>query len=461
MWLKGTTAVPFLLISLSGEDMIGKPLFTESMHGADSIEHIMTVLSNIAPELKLSTYPVRFDILSFDQIFDAYHSFGLPINYRHWSFGKNLIQEKNLYKHRKHSLILEVVLNANPCINFLMADNTPVAQAMVIAHAAFGHNHVFKNNYMFRQWTDAENIVDYLNFAKEYITYCENRYGSNDTATTVRAAYSLINYGVDREHSFRQSNKELADINNSSHLTKNLLYFLELNSPVLNTWQREILRISRNLSQYFEPQRATRVLNEGWASFTHYYMMTRLHDEGYLTDHNMIEFYQLHSSLLYQPPFDNRYHNGINPYYLGFEIFNDIKRMCTEPSIEDENYFPEVVNRHWVDACTDAIISYHDESLIRQWLSPALYRKLRVFLLNDNSPTGHNSIYTNEIYQETKSALANSYLVENCFPKIELIDTKQPILKYYYKNTAGNIDPIIKSFEILWGSTVSVKKEKI
>ena len=42
-------------------------------------------------------------------------------------------------------------------------------QTLVIAHAAFGHNHFFKNNYLFRQWTDADGILDYLDFAKGYV----------------------------------------------------------------------------------------------------------------------------------------------------------------------------------------------------------------------------------------------------------------------------------------------------
>ncbi len=39
-------------------------------------------------------------------------------------------------------------------------------QALVTAHAAFGHNHFFKNNYLFRQWTDAAAILEYMEFAK-------------------------------------------------------------------------------------------------------------------------------------------------------------------------------------------------------------------------------------------------------------------------------------------------------
>ncbi len=51
---------------------------------------------------------------------------------------------------------------------------------------------------------------------------------------------------------------------------ENLLYFLEKNSPSLKPWQREMLRIVRNLAQYFYPQRQTKVMNEGCATFVHY-----------------------------------------------------------------------------------------------------------------------------------------------------------------------------------------------
>ena len=44
---------------------------------------------------------------------------------------------------------------------------------------------------------------------------------------------------------------------------ENLLYFIEKNSPSLAAWQRETLRIVRNLAQYFYPQRQLKVMNEG------------------------------------------------------------------------------------------------------------------------------------------------------------------------------------------------------
>ena len=59
---------------------------------------------------------------------------------------------------------------------------------------------------------------------------------------------------------------------------ENLLYFLEKHSPVLKGWQREMLRIVRNLAQYFYPQRQTKVMNEGCATFVHYEILNTLYD---------------------------------------------------------------------------------------------------------------------------------------------------------------------------------------
>ena len=70
---------------------------------------------------------------------------------------------------------------------------------------------------------------------------------------------------------------------------ENLLYFLEKTAPRLQPWQRELLRIVRNLAQYFYPQRQTKVMNEGTATFVHYRIMSRLHEQGRISDGNFLE----------------------------------------------------------------------------------------------------------------------------------------------------------------------------
>src|SRR5208283_2422453 len=53
-----------------------------------------------------------------------------------------------------------------------------------------GHNHFFKNNYVFQQWTDADGILDYLEFARGYITTCEERYGEVAVERLLDAAHA-------------------------------------------------------------------------------------------------------------------------------------------------------------------------------------------------------------------------------------------------------------------------------
>ena len=95
-------------------------------------------------------------------------------------------------------LAYEIVINSSPCISYLMEENTATMQTLVTAHAAFGHNHFFKNNYLFKQWTDADGILDYLEFAKRYVTHCEERHGRRAVEQTLDAAHALMSHGIDR-----------------------------------------------------------------------------------------------------------------------------------------------------------------------------------------------------------------------------------------------------------------------
>ena len=90
------------------------------------------------------------------------------------------------------------MINSSPCISYLLEENTMTMQALVMAHAAFGHNHFFKNNYLFRQWTNAEGILEYLAFAKKYIAACEERYGRDEVEAVLDSAHALMDQGVFR-----------------------------------------------------------------------------------------------------------------------------------------------------------------------------------------------------------------------------------------------------------------------
>ena len=143
-------------------------------------------------ELGLDVYPNQIEIITAEQMLDAYSSGGMPLFYKHWSFGKHFAHQEAFYRKGLQGLAYEIVINSSPCISYLMEENTATMQTLVIAHAAFGHNHFFKNNYLFRQWTDANGILDYLDFAKSYVAQCEERHGRPEVERTLDYAHAQM-----------------------------------------------------------------------------------------------------------------------------------------------------------------------------------------------------------------------------------------------------------------------------
>ena len=163
------------------------------------LEKARDVIEDIAlQDLGLDVYPNQIEIISSEQMLDAYSCAGLPLMYQHWSFGRHFARDEALYRTGRQGLAYEIVINSNPCISYNMEENTMSMQTLVMAHAAFGHNHFFKNNYMFLQWTDADGIHDYLAFAKNYISACEERYGLDAVEEILDAAHALQTQGVFR-----------------------------------------------------------------------------------------------------------------------------------------------------------------------------------------------------------------------------------------------------------------------
>ncbi len=442
----------------------GDFLFTGADWDYDKISRVYDSIEEIATgELGLDTYPNQIEVITVEQMLDAYASIGMPLMYNHWSFGKHFAIHEAQYRRGMKGLAYEIVINSSPCISYIMEENSMTMQTLVIAHAAFGHNHFFKNNYLFQQWTDAEGILDYLEFAKSYIQRCEEQHGVAAVEAVLDAAHALMNYGVHRyprkrklnlreerrrelerlayqEQSYvdlwrtvptggrdRRRNEAVAERKKRLNLPEeNLLYFLEKNAPKLKPWQREILRIVRRISQYFYPQKQTKVMNEGCATAVHYHIMNRLHETGRLSDGSMLEFLHSHTSVVFQPDFDDPRFGGINPYALGFAMMQDIRRICEEPTEEDRYWFPEIAgNRDPRGTLLDAWANYRDESFILQYLSPHLIRQMKLFKLRDDSERPElvvEAIHNERGYQAVRRSLARQYDVAVLDPDIQVVD---------------------------------------
>jgi stage V sporulation protein R len=432
-----------------------KPISTSAEWTFELLSTYEKEISRIAEGFELDTYPNQIEVINSEQMMDAYASSAMPINYHHWSFGKHFLGVENSYKRGHMGLAYEIVFNSSPCIAYLMEENTLTMQALVIAHASFGHNSFFKGNYLFRTWTDAASIIDYMVFARNFIADCEQRHGVEEVEALLDACHALMNQGVDRykrpypisleeetrrqlereEHLQQQVNDLWRTIPQKAELQgelevrfpeepeENLLYFIEKNAPLLEPWQREVIRIVRKIAQYLYPQRQTKVMNEGWACFWHFNILHELYAEGLVTDGFMLEFLQSHTSVVYQPPFDSPNFSGINPYTLGYSMMQDIRRICENPGEEDRAWFPDIAGSPWRDTLDFAMRDFKDESFILQFLSPELIRELKLFNVLDDADQDYlevAAIHDEVGYQEIRESLAASYNLGNVEPNIQV-----------------------------------------
>ncbi len=326
----------------------------------------------------------------------------------------------------------------------------------------------FKNNYLFRQWTDAGGILDYLAFARDYVAKCEEKYGLDAVERLLDAAHALKEHGVNRYAHRSKPNlaeerqraeerrayveatyndlwrtvptpgKDEEDADEAGKPNdamsreqlglpeENLLYFIEKRAPRLEEWQRELIRIVRNVSQYFYPQKQLQMMNEGCATFCHYEIMNRLHDKGLITEGSMLEFLHSHSSVVFQPGFDDPRFSGLNPYALGFAMMCDIQRICTKPTDEDRDFFPDIAGSgDAYGVLRDAWANYRDESFILQYLSPAVIRKFRLFHVADDSSKPSlrvEAIHDEAGYRRIRSALSKQYDLSRREPDVQVVD---------------------------------------
>lgn len=482
--------------------MTDRYISTSSEWTFDTIEAYDREIARIARDkFKLDTYPNQIEMIRSDQMMDAYASIGMPVFYNHWSYGKHFVNVEQNYSRGRMGLAYEIVINSNPCIAYLMEENTMTMQALVIAHACYGHNSFFKGNYLFRTWTDAEAIIDYLMFAKKYISECEERHGVEQVEMLLDSCHALMNYGVDRykrpapisaaEEQNRQKERELYIQQHLNDLWRtlphrgrerdeekvvrnfpqdpqeNLLYFIEKNSPSLEIWQREIIRIVRKVAQYFYPQRQTQVMNEGWATFWHYTILNEMYDEGLVNDGFMMEFLTSHTNVVMQPSFDSPYYSGINPYALGFAMMTDIRRICEHPTAEDKQWFPDIAGSDWLSTLDNVMRNYRDESFILQFLSPKVIRDFHLFALEDDDRKNTidvAAIHNDEGYRRVREMLSLQYNLSQQEPDIQIYKvnvrgdrslTLQHILNDR-RPLNNDVNEMLRHVHQLWGYDVNL-----
>ena len=488
--------------------MTSRLLYTGSDWDFGTLSRCYDACERVAiDELGLECSANRIEVITSEQMLDVYTASGMPMTYKHWSYGKHFLQHEASYRHGYSSLAYEVVINSDPCISYLMEGNSATMQALVIAHAAFGHNHFFRNNHLFRQWTEPSAILDYLEFARTYIARCEDSYGVAVVERVLDAAHALSRHGVHRHsggrpldlktEQKRERERREYDERMFNDLWRtvpggrapmdaspigerrrklglpeeNLLYFVEKMAPRMEPWKREVIRIVRLIAQYFYPQPQVKVMNEGCATWVHNRIMHRLHETGQINDAALLEVIHSTSNVIMQPGFDHPASGGFNPYALGYAIMSDIERMCVSPTEEDRAWFPDIAgNGDPLGTLRHAWANYRDESFLLQFLSPAVIRQFRMFRLRDDAaePTLLvDAIHEEAGYREIRRTVARSYDPGLNDADLQVVDvdlTGDRRLLLQHRTTAGRLlhkadaDATLRYLATLWGYEVQLEE---
>lgn len=368
----------------------------------EDIDNIWKAIVKLNDEkYHLPVYPVDIQIITSQQLIDILADNALPVSYSHWSKGKQTVATEKTYSTGHQGLAYEIVINTNPCIVYLVENNTSALQTLVLAHAGIGHNAVFKNNYRLRT-VKADYIIDYMKYARDYINKCEKTYGEEKVSALISQCQVLHDVaGLPQagtpffklEEEVIQDLREYKEKNYNDFITQdlntkdftvgtfyepNLLYAAEKYSDKLAPWQKEIVRILRIEAQYFYPQRRTKVINEGFATFIHNEMMSDLWEQGDISDGAYIDLMILNSNVIATSG------GYLNPYALGLKIFQDLKRVCEKPDDEDREIFPDFCGKDWQSVLYYVMEENDDESFIRNYLGPKVCRQLELgsYLVN-------------------------------------------------------------------------------
>ena len=349
----------------------------------------------LATEYGLDPYPQEFEICDHEQMLGYMAYSGMPSHYPHWSYGKSFEKLKTLYDYGVSGLPYEMVINSNPCLAYLMRDNTLLLQVLTMAHV-YGHNDFFKNNFNFSSIRSEFTIETFKAHADRIRQYIEDpSIGLEKVERILDAAHALSlqcrrNLAirkatpVEQQESRLEESTPARDPFQSIHrrpdyappdLTRTPLYpdedillFIRDHNLFLSDWEKDLLTIVHEGAQYFIPQIETKIMNEGWASFWHKRILEALD----LPQGMQLEFIVRHNQVLSPTP------GAINPYHLGMKVWEDIEKRWDSPQAEEEKeYGPR--KKGGREKVFEVREVERDSSFLRRYLTEDMIREMNIY----------------------------------------------------------------------------------
>lgn len=420
-------------------------------------------IEEVVKRVNLDYYPQEFEIIGYKEMIGYEAYVGMPSRYPHWSFGKAYEKNRTLYRYNLTGLPYEMVINSNPCLAYLMRENTLLLQILTMAHV-YGHNDFFKNNRLFKEGTDANRTIEMFKVHADTIRSYINdpSIGYENVERVLDAAHSLKMQTSRTVGEKRIDEEEIKKRMMDSYLEQtgsysildgykevpapdiskvplspedDLLYFI-IKHGNLAEWEKNILSIVRDETLYFIPQIETKIMNEGWASYWHYTILKELE----LPTGLHLEFIKRHNDVI--APIIG----GLNPYFLGFKIFEYL----------DKTYGREKIFE--VRECD------RDSSFLRRYLTEDLCAEFNLFEYVRKS----GDIYVKEVADESGWKEIRNSLAADCgmgsVPYIRVYDMnlkdKTLTLEHVYDGRELQLsytEGTLKYIQELWGYKVRMK----
>ncbi len=320
---------------------------------SDELKVWIPRIEKIARDYGLDFFPTIFEMVTYEQMNMLASFEGFPVRYRHWKWGMEYERLAKSYAYGLHK-IYELVINTNPCYAYLLEGNSMTDHKLVVGHV-YAHCDFFKNNSWYSR-TNRKMLDEMANHAAKLARIGE-RYGFERVEKFIDRCLSIDNlidpylpHIVRRAQVSEEDDEDFVPevkriparsymdryINPDDEIQRrkdklvreheerknrfpveperDLMLFLLEHAP-LDRWQRQVLAIIRDEAYYFVPQRMTKIMNEGWASYWHSKIMT----QDVCDDTNIIDFAHVHSGTMAMSP------TNINPYKIGLELFRDIE----------------------------------------------------------------------------------------------------------------------------------------
>ncbi|QEK96239.1 SpoVR family protein [Bacillus amyloliquefaciens] len=438
------------------------------------LQRAIEEITDIAKGFGLDFYPMRYEICPAEIIY-TFGAYGMPTRFSHWSFGKQFHKMK-LHYDLGLSKIYELVINSNPCYAFLLDSNSLIQNKLIVAHV-LAHCDFFKHNCRFQNTN--RDMVESMAAAAERIKHYERIHGIKEVESFLDAIlavqehidpslvrpkllWSVDDEEEDEEETAPSPYDDLWGMDKPKQVKnkkgkkpfpprpeKDILLFIEEHSRELESWQRDILTMMREEMLYFWPQLETKIMNEGWASYWHQRIIRELD----LTSDEAIEFAKLNAGVV-QPS-----KTGINPYYLGLKIFEDIEERYDNPT--DEMKKTGVKPGSGREKMFEVREIESDISFIRNYLTKDLVMREDLYLFQKQ---GRDYKVIDKEWKAVRDQLVNMR-VNGGFPYLTVNDgdylkNNELYIKHWYEGIELDLkylEKVLPYLYQLWGRSVHIE----